>query len=213
MPMQIDAHLPGSGRNVLVCATIAALSTLATNAFAQEADIDPTISNEHQIEAYISEEAMQVLYARDASLLEGRSATLEGGVFVTEQRDIVGMVSAISEVADPSRYPRWRFEVGARGYGAMMEGEDQDVFGIGLGGQARYSFGDQQQMAAAIGAYYAPDILTFGDADGVYDAFLRLEFRLRAGLTAFVGYRLLEVDQAQNRELDDHGHVGVRWTF
>lgn len=191
----------------------AILSLIGTSAFAQQAEIDPEIGEDHEVEVYVSEEALQVLYQRDASLLEGRNATLEGGVFLTENRDIVGIASAISQVGNQTRYPRWTFEVGARGYGALLEGEDEDVFGLALGGQARYAFGNSQQMAAAIGAYYAPDILTFGDADGVYDAFLRLEFRLRPGLTAFVGYRLLEIDQAQNRELDDHGHVGVRWAF
>jgi hypothetical protein len=193
--------------------SVAGMLLLAGAAHAQQANGDPEAADGHQIEVYVSEETLQALYMQETSLLEGRSATLEGGVFVTEHRDIVGIASVTSQVGDPTRFPRWRFEVGARGYGALMEGEDQDVFGLALGGRARYAFGDRQQLAAAIGAFYAPDILTFGDADGVYDAFLRLEMSLRDGLVAFVGYRLLEVDLAQNRELDDHAHVGVRWTF
>lgn len=209
-----DSHIIDSARRfplLLTAAVLVSVVATAPIASAQRAEIDPQISEDHQIEVYVSEEALQVLYSRDASLLEGRGATMQGGLFVTETRDIVGIATVMTEITDPDRYQRWSFEVGARAYGALLEGEDEDVFGLGLGGQMRYAL--TQQMSATAGLYYAPDILTFGDSDGIYDAVLRLEFLLRPGLSAFVGYRLLEIDEANNRELDDHAHVGVRWTF
>ena len=209
-----DTHIIDSRRRFSLSrlgAVLVTLAVTASSAYAQRAEIDPQISDDHQIEVYISEEALQVLYSRDASLLEDRGATMQGGLFVTETRDIVGIATVMTQITDPDRYQRWSFEVGARAYGALLEGEDEDVFGLGLGGQTRYAL--SQTMSASAGLFYAPDILTFGDSDGVYDAFLRLEFLLRPGLSAFVGYRLLEIDEANNRELDDHAHVGVRWTF
>ena len=210
---RLGNRLTIDGRRLRRIACLGALLA-ASGAVAQDPTSDGAIrEGDHRIEVYVSDEALQALYLRDVSVLEDRRSTLQGGVFFTERRDIVGIAGMLSNVADANRFPRWTFDVGVRGYGALLDEQDQDVFGLALGGNAHYAIGQRRQHAIAIGGFYAPDILTFGQADDIIDASVRFETEVRDGLVAFAGYRIFEFSLAADRELDDHAHVGVRWAF
>jgi hypothetical protein len=56
--------------------------------------------------------------------------------------------------------------------------------------------------------------VTFGSADNIKDASLRLMTRLRNGTDLFVGFRMFEIDlDTEDREVDDNLHVGFRRSF
>jgi hypothetical protein len=75
-----------------------------------------------------------------------------------------------------------------------------------LGGPPMYIAGD---------FFYAPDILTFGDADAVVDFNVRYELQFLQNTTAFVGYRLLDFDREGSGEDDivNTLNVGLRHAF
>jgi hypothetical protein len=106
-----------------------------------------------------------------------------------------------------------QLRVGTRVYGAFLAPEDQDVFGVGLGGEAQYFFNSARSASVTLSMFYAPDIVTFGTADNVKDATLRFMARLRNGTDVFVGVRSFEIDLPIDREVDDNMHVGFRRTF
>ena len=65
-----------------------------------------------------------------------------------------------------------------------------------------------------LAAYYAPDIMTFGTADNMSDVTLRIDFGLNSAVNVFAGYRILEIETlTEDREIDDHLHLGFRWNF
>jgi hypothetical protein len=63
--------------------------------------------------------------------------------------------------------------------------------------------------------FYAPDILTFGDADAVIDFNVRYEVQFLQNTTAFAGYRLLDFDRESggDDEIVDTLNVGLRFAF
>jgi hypothetical protein len=134
-------------------------------------------------------------------------------VFFNETRDLVAIGSALTRVGTPESEGRLVARVGPRVYGAFLNAEDEDVFGIGLGGEVRYYLGAARNTSIALDAYYAPDIITFGEADNLAEASLRIATRLRTGTIVFIGYRAFEVDLPIDRELDDNVHVGFRRNF
>lgn len=167
----------------------------------------------HSLEAYVSEDALQAKYMRELDVNEIGRTEIAGGVFFNEARDLIAVGGALSEVGAPEEARRWRLRVGPHMYGAFLNGEDEDVFGIGLGGDARYYFGADRTSALVLTAYYAPDILTFGIADNVTDVSVRFETRLRPGTMIFLGYRTFEFDLPVDREVDDNLHIGFRRDF
>jgi hypothetical protein len=196
---------------------IAALMVLAAGpALAQQNNDDVgdrVRTTDHAVEFYISNDALQALYVRDVDFRELGPTEVRGGFFYNEDRDLIGIADLLLLVGDEVDVRRLDVRVGTRLYGAFLAPEDEDVFGVGLGGEAEYFFNRARTVSVKLGLFYSPDIATFGDADNVKDVSLRLMTRLRDGTDVFVGFRNLEIDLPVDREVDDHVHVGFRRSF
>ena len=193
---------------------LAALAAAGPAVAQQNADRRVT-TIDHAVEFYISDDALQALYVRNVDLGEVGPTELRGGFFYNEDRDLIATGDLLADVGDEVDTPRsFELRVGTRVYGAFLAPEDQDVFGVGLGGEAQYFLGSNRATSITLGLFYAPDIVTFGQADNVKDVTLRFMTRLRGGTDIFVGYRMFEIDiQPTDREVDDNLHVGIRFAF
>jgi YfaZ precursor len=104
----------------------------------------------------------------------------------------------------------------ARALIGLLDDPDDDVVGIapGVAARARLPFGGPP-MYIASDFFYAPDILTFGDADAVVDFNVRYELQFLQNTTGFVGYRLLDFDRDGGGENDivNTVMVGLRYAF
>lgn len=169
---------------------------------------------DHAIELYLSDDALQAQYVRQIDLGDFGPTEVRGGFFYNEDRDLIGIGDLLAFVGDEVGVRSLELRVGTRVYGAFLAPEDQDIFGIGLGGEAQYFFNRARTASVTLALFYAPDIVTFGSADNVKDASLRIMTRLRNGTDVFLGFRSFEFDlNIQDREVDDNMHVGFRRSF
>lgn len=190
-----------------------ALLLAAAPLTAQPGDNDVT-TIDHAVELYLSEDALQAQYVRTLELGDFGPTEVRAGFFYNEDRDLIGIGDLLASVGDDVNVRRLEVRVGTRVYGAFLALEDQDIFGIGLGGEAQYFFGSSRSTSVTLALFYSPDIVTFGAADNVKDVSLRLMTRLGNGTDVFVGYRGFEIDlQPEDREVDDNLHVGFRRSF
>jgi hypothetical protein len=189
-----------------------ALLMTAGPALAQQ-DGDRVRTLDHAVELYISDDALQARYVRTLDLGELGPTEVRGGFFYNEDRDLIVSGDLLTSVGDEIDARRFEVRVGARVYGAFLALEDQDVFGVGLGGEAEYFFNRSRTTSVQLSAFYSPDIVTFGTADNIKDASLRLITRLRDGTDVFVGFRVFEIDLDVDREVDDNMHIGFRRSF
>jgi hypothetical protein len=181
-------------------------------AFAQQADNRVT-TLDHAVEMYLSDDALQARYVRTLDLGEIGPTEVRGGFFYNEDRDLIVSGDLLASVGDEIDARAFEVRVGTRVYGAFLALEDQDVFGVGLGGEAEYFFTRSRSTSVQLSLFYSPDIVTFGTADNIKDASLRLITRLRDGTDVFVGFRVFEIDLDVDREVDDNMHVGFRRSF
>ncbi len=193
------------------CAWLAMLMT-AGPAFAQQGDNRVT-TLDHAVEMYLSDDALQARYVRTLDLGEIGPTEVRGGFFYNEDRDLIVSGDLLASVGDEIDARAFEVRVGTRVYGAFLALEDQDVFGVGLGGEAEYFFNRSRSTSVQLSLFYSPDIVTFGTADNIKDASLRLITRLRDGTDVFVGFRVFEIDLDVDREVDDNMHVGFRRSF
>jgi hypothetical protein len=192
----------------------AMLLTAAGGAVAQQDDArDGVTTLDHAVELYISDDALQAQYVRSLDLGELGPTEARLGFFYNEDRDLIGVGDLLAHVGDDVGVRALEVRVGTRVYGAFLAPEDQDVFGIGLGGEAQYFIGSARNTSVTLSLFYSPDIVTFGQADNIKDASLRLMTRLRSGTDVFVGFRVFEIDLPEDREVDDNLHVGLRRSF
>lgn len=171
------------------------------------------VDSEQGLDVYLSEDALQALYARTLAVGQVEDARVSVGFFINEARDLIGIGDASVNVIDPTRRRHWGLAVGPRAYGALLSVEDQDIFAIALGGKASYYFTDDRDTAVSLSMYYAPDIVTFGTADNVTDVSVEFETRLTERMRIYVGYRTFEIDLTVDREVDDGLHLGLRGNF
>ncbi len=195
-------------------AWITLLLVVAGPSVAQQQDSRPRVtSTDHAVEFYISENALQAQYVRMLDLGEIGPTEVRGGFFYNEDGDLIGMGDLLMDVGDEVDARRFELRFGTRLYGAFLAPEDEDVFSIGIGGEAEYFFNQARTVSAKVGLFYSPDIVTFGAADNVKDVSLRLMAQMRDGTDIFVGFRVFEMDLPIDREVDDNVHVGFRRSF
>jgi hypothetical protein len=88
--------------------------------------------------------------------------------------------------------------------------------GAALGAQLRFEVPNDRRFAFSGEYYYAPKIITFGDADHFSQGTVRAEFAISALTQAYVGYRTTRFSMNNNLQdgvLDDGAHIGVRLAF
>ncbi len=192
---------------------LAALVALSLPVASEAQQREQPRASEQVMDAYLSEDALQVLYGRTLPIGQIEDARVRVGFFINEDRDLIGIGDASVDVIDPTRRRRWGLEVGPRAYGALLSNEDEDIFAIGLGGRASYYFDAERQTSVSLTMYYAPDIITFGTADNVKDFSISIETPLTERMRIYVGYRTFELDLPTDREVDDGLHLGLRGNF
>jgi hypothetical protein len=166
-------------------------------------------------EVSVSEDSVQLRYlrptAQPADNLEQGQFGL--GLFFNEERDIVASANYYID-ASALRINRLSVLLGPVAYGALLSDENQDVFAFALGTEVRYRLLRDPQLTIVGQAAYAPDILTFGSADNVWDVVARAEVPVTNRVTGFAGYRLFEIDLVQGKtELEESVHLGLRYRF
>ena len=163
---------------------------------------------------YASEDAADVKYERDASLINVSNGRIGAGFLFTEERDNIFTANVMLDV-QTGLPPSSHLAAGVRTYAALLGEEDQDVGAFALGVEGSHQLQTTIlpiELSAAF--FYAPDVFTFGDSNRVIDWYVRGGVQLRSNLHAFVGLRFLQFDtQPSDREVDDKVHVGLRWNF
>ncbi|MGH8195028.1 MAG: hypothetical protein ACREQ8_11595 [Woeseiaceae bacterium] len=166
-------------------------------------------------EVALSDDSIQLRYAvpSSASAVGSEPSELGFGLFLNENRDIVANADYYVE-ARRLRFNRLTFKAGPVAYAAMLNTENTDVFGIAVGAEVRFEFLRRQGLDVVGKVAYAPDILTFGAADKVWDVIGRVELPLAENMVGFAGYRLFEIDLLEGtQEIEESLHLGLRYLF
>jgi hypothetical protein len=181
----------------------------------------PTATREEkrlrEIELAVTDDSLQGRFLTDAELVGLDGNTIGFGLLLSDDRDIVGSVEFLAPGVLRNLLPDLlQVSLGARGLVGLLDDPDDDVVGIapGAGARVRLPLGGPPMYIAG-DFFYAPDILTFGDADAVIDFNVRYELQFLQNTTGFVGYRLLDFDRdgGGDDEIVDSLNVGLRFAF
>ena len=192
----------------------AVLSLFALSVHAQQRDQ----TEGQRAEVALSDETLQVRYV-GADGAVGGAGHIDGGFFLSEERDIVLSAGAQFPANLPSEMNfgrRLSLSFGPRVYAALLQEENNDVLAMSLGVQARFVLNRRMGLALSGQAFYAPDIITFGTADNLTDLSARAELAVGPDLTAFGGMRWFEFDLTEGggkTTLQEELFVGVGYRF
>ncbi len=169
----------------------------------------------NDFEIALSSETAQFTFRSDSSLIGWGGADLAFSLFYNEADDILGQVS-LMQFRPPSEENRLTFGVGVKAYLGSLDIPNSTILALAISGEVRYTIPGTMPMAFYLIANYAPDITSFVDTKAVLDYGVGFQIEVLPQTTAFIGFRILEVDTktVSDYELDDGNlHVGVRFTF
>ena len=186
-------------------------------AAAEDDDMDLELED-RQIEAAVTTETLRADFSTDAGLIGLDGNRLGAGLLFSSDNDIVlsGQLMAPGILDQINIVPEFlTLSVGGKAVAGLLAEPDDDVFGVMPGAEARWLiplFGLNTWVVGNI--FYAPDILTFGDADEIIDFAVNYEVQFLPQTVGFAGYRLLTFERdAGDDDIVDSIQVGLRFTF
>lgn len=168
------------------------------------------------LEIALTDDYIQAKYFPEKSILGFDEAKGHVGAYISDDRDLIGFVGAMT---DPAQMfiDNLTFSFGARGYLALLASPNDDVFGVAPGVEARYPLPVPLPVpVTAVGSlYYAPDILTLGDAENIVDIDARGELEISPGIVGFGGYRVFrfDSDEVSDKKAANEFQFGARFAF
>jgi len=112
-----------------------------------------------------------------------------------------------------SKTPGLELGVGPKIY--IADTDAGDAAAVGLGGQLQYKYPGLPRVVYVGMFYFAPGIVSFLDAEDMYEFAVRLKYELLPSANAYVGYRKIEVEFEKTGDtvIDDSAHVGLEFKF
>lgn len=165
------------------------------------------------LELALGNDTASLTYLTDSASMGYGGADLGFGGFFNNDDDLM-FTGNLLVTGTPGRDVPIQYGVGAKAFLTDLD-SDRDAHAIGIGGQLRYMLPFATPMGFSVEGYYAPSIVSFGDADSLIELTPRFELEVVPGTRAFVGYRLTEFDMERGRdeELADEVNVGIRVSF
>jgi len=152
----------------------------------------------------------------DAGIIGLEGNLLAGRLLFTTDRDFVASGELMAPGLLAPVLPDFlEIALGGRIEVSFLTDPNDDVISLMPGISARLSIPLFGLETAAVGdVFYAPDALTFGDADGNLDWSANYEVRFLPNTVGFVGFHFLRFDRDQgNRNIVDDVQGGLRFEF
>jgi hypothetical protein len=163
----------------------------------------------------LSGESAQVKYTTLMGATNYGRTELGFGFLYHEDKNYLGELGLLVIDEAGSKSPGLEVGVGAKFYYAEADKPDIRASAIGLGGQLRYRHGAASRIVSSATLFYAPGIVSFQDADQLYELDAAIEYEIIPTASAYVGYRLIETEikNREDVEIDDNFIVGLRFKF
>lgn len=178
------------------------------------ADNNEAVESKKSMSVYASDKTAQFQFERSGGVFGLNSDRARIGFLTNETRDNTLTGSVLYDVNN-SVIPGLSIMFGTKAFAGLLALENTDIVGIGASLEAAYLFPVERFPLTLTASFsYAPDILTFGQADRIIDWHVRASLPLTDNIEGFTGLRFLQFDtRAGQRELDKRVHIGVRWNI
>lgn len=145
------------------------------------------------------------------------------GALINEYNDVIANASILVSGSSSGDVKALHFGVGAKLYAGDINGPDNsaiDIQGgaVAIGGQIRYVFPGSTPFALLGEAFFAPEVTSISEFDGLLEYRVAVELEVTPSARAYIGYRVLEVEfdssgRNVDYDVDDSANIGVRFEF
>ena len=171
------------------------------------------------IDFRVGSEMAELSFLTQASSFGYGGADIGFGALINEHNDVIASGSILVSGSSAGNVNGLHFGVGAKVYAGAIDGPNGDVdidgAAVAIGARVRYVFSSSTPVAILGEGYFAPEVTSIAEFDGLIEYRLALELEITPSARAYIGYRNLEVtfNDRVDYEVDDAAHVGVRFEF
>lgn len=180
------------------------------------AEDDSMVDRLSYVELGLTQESLYADTGTDAGIIGLDGNLLAGRILATTDRDIIASGRLIARGLLAPVLPDFlEVGLGAKVQVGFLSDPNDDVVSLLPGLTARVNIPLFGLQTAAVGDfYYAPNALTFGEADEVFDWSANYEVRFLPNTVGFVGFHFLRFDREDgNRNIVDDVQGGLRFEF
>ena len=165
----------------------------------------------HEVDLSLNSDAFRVTYANEA----GDGLRLEGGWLHDGDKGDVAHAGFLVTGDASSGGQNLTAGVGVRLAYLDAEGSQREGYALGIGGQVRWVIPRYDRFAVSGEGYWAPDVLSGGDATRYLDGTVRVGYSVTRQADVYVGARYTRADYDERPDvLFDTGlHAGFNLRF
>jgi hypothetical protein len=174
--------------------------------------IAPASGSAAELDLNLNDDAARLSYAWDVS---PRNLRIDAGWLHHQDRgDVISVGLHLTGAASAGSDP----VVGGLGGKLFFidpDGTRLDATVLGIGGFLRYTLPTYNRFNVYGHAYFAPDVLSFGDGDRYQEVEARIGYNVLRQADVYLGVRYsnIEFDPAGERTMDNGLHVGIQLRF
>lgn len=170
------------------------------------------------VDLKLADEMAEINYLTESSTFGYGGTDIGLGIMFTENDDfqIHGQMMITGNPAGNNK--ALQFGIGGKLMFASIDANnlvDEEFGALAIGGQLRYVIPSTTPIAFTAGAFYAPGITSYSGADEYSEFSFAIELEVTPSARAYIGYRNMEyeLESGPEIELDDGGHVGIKFDF
>jgi hypothetical protein len=165
-----------------------------------------------EIDFSFNSDAFRFIYAHDFASNDLRS---DFGLLTTDDEGWIATTSLyLTGAASEGNNP---LEAGIGGRTGWVEGDlsKQSGLPLAVGGFLKYTIPRFNRVSLRGEAWFAPDILSFGDLERYQDYSVRIGYNVLKQADIYLGYRYVKghFSKAPSAEFDDKAHLGISIRF
>ena len=171
------------------------------------------------IDFRVARDMAELTYLTQTSSFGYGGADIGFGALVNQYNDVVANGSILVSGSSTGDVKGLHFGVGAKAYAGSLDGSsgnlNVDGGAVAIGGRMRYVFPSSTPIAILGEVFYAPEVTSISEFDGLREYRADIELEVTPSARAYIGYRKLEVtyDSSIDYGVDDEAHIGVRFEF
>ena len=167
------------------------------------------------IDINLADDAAQFKYGTLVGGTNYGRTEMEAGFLYNENDNVLAEVGLLVIDEAGSKSPGLELGVGPKFWFGDADKPDIQISGIGLGGRLRFKAINMPRIVYGASLFFAPSIVSFIDAEQIFEYEIRIEYELLPTANVYIGYRNIEADIKNRKdvEIDESGVIGLLFKF
>ncbi len=175
--------------------------------------LSSAMAGAESIDFNLSDNSLEFRYILETGTNMG-GTEIDAGMLYTDSSDLVGMLGMQVTGETGSGSPGISAGVGFKLFGVTTG--QTEALSVAVGGQLDYTPATLPRLGLLLRSYFAPDIVSFLDAENLFYLMATLEYEVLSEASVYLGHRTLRlrpISSPNNLIVEEGLNIGIRMYF